>query len=127
MAAALIALRVRGNLGQFFWILRRYLERALMRLMLCLRVDISSSESSEGIIGLGYENVVVLPLLLVKRFGKGLRTVSSPNLSVSCAASLSSSLSHIESLSADGSVSLFLILWFHNPCKASPAEGVGSL
>ena len=70
-----------------------------MPLMRRLGVDLSSSESSEGSIGPGYENVVAL----------------------------SSSLSHIESLSADGSVSLFLILWFHNPCKASPAEGVGSL
>jgi hypothetical protein len=77
-----------------------------MRLMWRLGVDLSSSESSEGSIGPGYENVVVLPWLLVKPFGKDLSTVSSPISPVSCSASLLSSLSHIESLSADGSVSL---------------------
>ncbi len=77
MVAALIALCVRGNLGQNCWIQRRYLERALMRLMRRLGVELSSSESSEVSIGPGYENVVVLPRLLVKPFGKDLRTVSS--------------------------------------------------
>ena len=77
-----------------------------MRLMRRLGVELSSSESSEGSIGPGYENVVVLPWLLVKPFGKDLCTVSSPISSGSCSAFLSSSLSHIEFLSADGSVSL---------------------
>ncbi len=65
-----------------------------MQLMLRLGVDLSSSESSEGSIGPGYENVVVLPWLLVKLFGKDLPIVSSPISSGSCSASLSSSLSH---------------------------------
>jgi hypothetical protein len=60
----------------------------------------------EDCIGPGYENVVVLPWLLVKPCGKDLGTVSSPISSDSCSASLSSSLSHIEFLSADGSVLL---------------------
>ena len=68
--------------------------------------ELPSSESSEGSIGPGNENVVVLPRLLVKPFDTDLRTVSSPISSGSCSASLSSSLSHIEFLSADGSVSL---------------------
>ncbi len=82
-----------------------YLELALKRLMRRLGVELSS-ESSEGSIGPGYENVVVLPWLLVKPLDIDLRTVSFPISSGSCSASLSSSLSHIESLSADGSVSL---------------------
>jgi hypothetical protein len=49
-----------------------------MWLMLHLGVDISSSESSEGIIGSGYENSLVLSWLLVKLLGEELRTVSSP-------------------------------------------------
>jgi hypothetical protein len=77
-----------------------------MRLMRRLGVDISSFESSEGSIGPGYENVVVLPRPLVKPLGTDLCTVSYPISSGSCSASLSSSLSHIESSSADGSVSL---------------------
>jgi hypothetical protein len=80
-----------------------------MRLMRRLGVDLSFSESSEGSIGPGYENVVALPWLLVKPFGKDLHTVSSPISSGSCSASFSSSLSHIEFWSADGSVSLSLI------------------
>jgi hypothetical protein len=75
-----------------------------MRLMRSLGVELSSFESSEGSIGPGYENVVVLPWLLVKPFGTGLHTVSSPISSGSYSASLSSSLSHIKFLSADGSV-----------------------
>jgi hypothetical protein len=35
--------------------------RLMRRLMRRLGVDLSSSESSEGSIGPGYENVVVLP------------------------------------------------------------------
>ncbi len=77
-----------------------------MRLMRRLGVELSSSESSEGSIGPGYENVVALPWLLVKPFGKDFRTVSSPISSGSCSASLSSYLLHIEFLSADVSVSL---------------------
>jgi hypothetical protein len=80
-----------------------------MLLMRRLGVELLSSEPSEGSygsIGPGYENIVVLPWLLVKPFGKDLRTVSSPISSGSCSASLSSSLSNIEFLSADGSVSL---------------------
>jgi hypothetical protein len=66
-----------------------------MQLMRSLGVDLSSSELSEGSISPGYENVVVLPWLLVKPFGKDLSTVSSPISSGSGSASLSSSLSHI--------------------------------
>ena len=76
-----------------------------MRLMRRLGVDLSFSEYSEGSIGPGYENVMVLPWLLVKPFGKDFLTVSSPISSGSCS-SLSSSLSNIEFLSADGSVPL---------------------
>jgi hypothetical protein len=76
-----------------------------MRLMRRLGVELSSSESSEGSIDPGYENVVVLPRLLVKPFDTDHRTVSSPISSGSCSASLSSSLSHIESLLADCPVS----------------------
>jgi hypothetical protein len=74
-----------------------------MGLMQRLGVELSSSESSEGSIGPGYEYVVVWPWLLVKPFGKDFHTVSSPISSGSCSASLPSSLSHIEFLSADGS------------------------
>jgi hypothetical protein len=48
-----------------------------MRLILRLGIDISSSESSEGIISPGYDNVVVLSWLLVKRFGKDLHSLIS--------------------------------------------------
>ena len=104
-AHSIMILRM-GNSGQNCWIPRRHLGLALMRLMRCLGVELSSSESSEGSIGPGYENVEVLPRLLVKPFDTDLRTVSSPISSGSCSTSLSSSLSHIDSLSADGSVSL---------------------
>jgi hypothetical protein len=69
-----------------------------MRLMQRLGVELSSSEWSEGSIGPGYENVVILSWLLVNPFGKDLRTVSSPISSGSCSASFSSSLSHTEVL-----------------------------
>ncbi len=105
-----LALCVRGNLGQNCWIQRRYLECALMRLMQSLGVELSSSESSEGCIGPVYENVMVfLGHGLALAFGEALWQRFPHSLipdSGSCSASLSSSLSHIEFLSADGSVSL---------------------